>query len=84
MTQHSTLDDRIVEAVSQTAGCLIEELMLACHDLTWNQAFLAVDRLSRVGRVRLTSLGRGLYKLALPIGAIGNGSTAGSRLAQGS
>lgn len=84
VVQNSTIEDRIIQAVTQTPGCLIEELMLACPDLTWNEVFLAVDHLSRTGRVRLTSARRGHYTVALPPRALGNGSGVCERLAQGS
>lgn len=39
----------------QTHGqvCLLEEVMALCPHLTWNQVFLAVDHLSRMGRIQL-------------------------------
>ena len=55
--------DRIMRAVNLSAGCFIEELVLACPNLTWNQVFLEVDRLSRAGLVRLTVKGPGLYRV---------------------
>ncbi len=55
--------DRILKAVHLSPGCFIEELVLACPDLTWNQVFLEVDRLSRAGLVRLTLKGPGLYSV---------------------
>jgi len=55
--------DRIMRAVNLSPGCFIEELVLACPNLTWNQVFLEVDRLSRAGWVRLTVKGPGLYSV---------------------
>lgn len=75
MAQVQTITDRIVAAVSQTPGCLIEDLVRACPDFTWNQIFLEVDRLSRTGQVRLTLKGAGLYSLMLPTRGHGNSST---------
>lgn len=37
----------------QGTACTLEEVMELCHDLTWNQVFLAIDYLSRIGRVRV-------------------------------
>jgi len=35
--------------------CAMEEVVGLCPDLTWNQVFLAIDYLSRTGRVRSTA-----------------------------
>jgi len=34
--------------------CPLEEVVGLCPELTWNQVFLAVDYLSRAGRIRVT------------------------------
>lgn len=52
---------RVIEAVVRSPGCDLEELLHECHDLTWNQVFLELDRLSRRGEVILTQKGPGLY-----------------------
>ena len=66
MAQESTVADRIIEEVSKAPGCQFEELVLACPDLTWNQVFLAVDRLSRTGQVHLRLKRPGIYTVSLP------------------
>src|SRR5207249_11664826 len=47
MDDEQTIEDRIIEAVSRSPGCLLEERALECPGLTWTQVFMAVDRLSR-------------------------------------
>lgn len=64
LTQTTT--DRILEEVARSPGCLLEELVLACSDLSWNQVFVEVDRLSRRGELVLTMRGPGLYTVHLP------------------
>ncbi len=61
MIQEQTIADHIIETVSRSPGCLLEELALECPDLTWNQVFFAVDQLSRAGRLRLAKKGPGVY-----------------------
>ena len=63
MNRQMMVADRILETVSQLPGCLLEEVVMACPDLSWNQVFLEVDRLSREGRLCLTPKGMGLYVL---------------------
>ncbi|TAJ26847.1 MAG: hypothetical protein EPO64_05955 [Nitrospirae bacterium] len=55
--------DRIIEAVSLKPGCLLEDLVLDCLDLTWNQVFMEVDRLSRTGQLRLQQERPGQYSV---------------------
>lgn len=61
-----TTTDRILEEVAHSPGCLLEELVLACPDLSWNQVFVEVDRLSRRGELVLALRGPGLYTVHLP------------------
>ena len=63
---HDTPAARILDVVSHSPGCLLEDLVQACPDLTWNQIFLEVDRLSRSGQVILTRKGPGVYAMHLP------------------
>jgi len=56
----STLTVRILEAVSEAPGCRIEDVVGNLPDLTWNQIFLELARLSRNRQVRLVVNRRGL------------------------
>jgi hypothetical protein len=66
MTQHPTVEDQIIGIVRRTLICDLEEIARQCDDLTWNQVFLAVDRLSRSGDIMLVPRGRGLYAVTFP------------------
>ena len=66
MSQLGTVADRILDAVHRTPGCQLDELMRSVPELTWNQVFLEVDRLSRTGQVRMTAMGKGTYTIWLP------------------
>ncbi len=65
MTQ-KTIADRIIEEIALSPGCLLEDLAFKFPDLTWNQIFTTVDRLSRTGQLLLTRKGEGAYSLRLP------------------
>jgi hypothetical protein len=60
MKLESTLTDRILEVVSEAPGCRIEEVVYQFPDLTWNQVFREVTRLSQNGQLRLLVDRRGL------------------------
>jgi hypothetical protein len=52
---------QVMQVVLRSPGCLVEEVVLECPGLTWNQIFCELDRMSRSGEVRLTAKGPGLY-----------------------
>lgn len=64
--------DHIMQVIIRSPGCLLEEVVLECEGLTWNQVFCEIDRMSRGGQVRLIQKGSGLYTVT---------STAGSQSA---
>jgi len=57
----SQASEQIMRVVLRSPGCLLEEIVLECSDLTWNQVFFELDRMSRGGQIRLTAKGPGLY-----------------------
>ena len=63
MTQEITVEDQVIDVLHHLGTCDIEEVMRQCPGLTWNQVFLAVDRLSRRGVIRLVLKSRGAYSL---------------------
>jgi len=66
MVTPCTVESRIISFVSRWPGCHLEELLLACPDLQWNELFGTVDRMSRKGELRLHLEGPGNYTLRLP------------------
>lgn len=64
--QDVLIDARILDTVSRQSGWYFADLCRACPDLTWNQIFLSVDRVSRRNQVQLTLNEKGRYRLALP------------------
>jgi hypothetical protein len=66
MSQLGTVADRILDAVHRTPVCQLDDLVMSVPELTWNQVFLEVDRLSRTGQVPMTAMGKGMYTIWLP------------------
>ena len=56
----------MINIMLQTHTCDLEEITCRCTNLTWNQVFLAVDRLSRRGEITLMPSGRGMYTVTFP------------------
>ena len=65
MSQQETVADRILRVVRNAPGCQLDELENNLPGLTWNQIFLEVDRLSRMGQVRVMPIGNGVYTVRL-------------------
>lgn len=63
MPLHATPDHQILEIIIRSPGIVLDEVVLQCSNLTWNQVFVAVDRLSRAGTVALIPKGHGLYSI---------------------
>lgn len=66
MVLHTTVEDQVIGVLHRTQTCDLEEVARQCTNLTWNQVFLAVDRLSRNGEIMLMPRGRGSYTLTFP------------------
>jgi hypothetical protein len=60
-TMTTTMQLMDVLTRSGSNGCLLEVLDRQCPDLTWNQIFLELDRLSQTGEIRLRRRGAGEY-----------------------
>lgn len=60
-TMNATMQLMDVLARSGSNGCLLEDLVRDCPELTWNQIFLELDRLSRTGEIRLRRRDAGHY-----------------------
>jgi hypothetical protein len=47
------IESMILDQLKRTGPCALENLVESLPDLTWNQVFAGVDRLSRDGRLTL-------------------------------
>jgi hypothetical protein len=65
LTQQKT-DHRILEVIVRSPGTVLDDMVLECPDLTWNQIFIAIDRLSREGVLTISPKERGQYVLTFP------------------
>jgi predicted nucleic acid-binding Zn-ribbon protein len=66
MTSQAPVTDRILGAVRKTHGCDLDTLAESVPELTWNQVFLEIDRLSRRGEILVTCSTGGRYNIQLP------------------
>ena len=53
--QISAIIDRVYGALEKFGTtCSMEEVVGLCPDLTWNQVYLAIDYLNKIGKVSVT------------------------------
>ena len=73
MARSATPADLIIQSIAHHPGCGLDDVVMLCPELTWNQIFLEVDRLSRDGVLKLALIGPGRYVVKGP-------PNAGSRM----
>ncbi|BCA52933.1 hypothetical protein W02_00730 [Nitrospira sp. KM1] len=66
MTAYAPVTDRILGAVRHAHKCDLDTLAQNLPELSWNQVFFEIDRLSRRGDVLVTFEGEGKYIIRLP------------------
>lgn len=53
-----------MEVIIRSPGNRLEEVVLECPGLTWNQVFCELERMSRAGQVRFTMKRPDLYAVS--------------------
>lgn len=66
MASSMPVTDRILGAIKLAHGCDLDTLAESVPELTWNQVFLEIDRLSRQGEILVICETGGRYKIQLP------------------
>jgi hypothetical protein len=66
MASREPVTDRILGAVKRSPECDLDTLASDLPELTWNQVFLEIDRLSREGQILVTFGTGGRYMIRLP------------------
>ena len=67
MSSQDGVDHRVLEVIVRAPGSMLDDIVLECPDLTWNQVFVAIDHLSREGVIMMAPKGRGQYAITFPI-----------------
>ena len=63
MSNRHVSDHPGLEIIVRSPDSVLDEIVLKCPDLTWNQLFVVIDRLSREGVLTMSPKGRGQYAL---------------------
>lgn len=59
------VDEAIVDKLRNDGPCCFDEVVTGLPKFSWGQIFVAVDCMSRDGRVRLRQLGSATYEMSL-------------------
>ena len=59
------IEQAIVEKLRESDPCCLDDVVTSLPNLSWGEIFLAVDRMSRNGRLSLLQLGYSTYQITL-------------------
>jgi hypothetical protein len=59
MVGQGTVTDQILEFVKAHPNCTLDEVTLRLQEWNWSEVFIEVDRLNRLGRLRLVQTSAG-------------------------
>ncbi len=59
------IEAAIVESLQRSGPCCLEDVVTTLPNFSWGEVFLAVDRMSRDGRLLLRQLGGSTYQIEL-------------------
>ena len=65
-TNVSAQEEAVIEMLQRTGPCSMDDIVMQLPHLSWREAFVAINRLSRDGRVVLRQVGYSTYQIALP------------------
>jgi hypothetical protein len=60
-------EEAVIDMLQRTGSCCLDALVMQLPHLSWGEVFVAIDRMSRDGRVLLRQLGYSTYEIALPL-----------------
>ena len=60
-----SIEEAIIETLRRSGPCCLDDVVAYLPNLSWGEVFLAVDRMSRDGRLLLRQLGGSTYQIVL-------------------
>jgi hypothetical protein len=62
----SVQEKAVIEMMRKSGPCCLDDLVAKLPSLSWGEVFVAVDRMSRDGRLLLRQRGYSSYQITLP------------------
>src|SRR5512146_1921666 len=66
MSSQNFTDHPVLEIIVRSPDSVLDEIVFECPDLTWNQVFVVIDRVSREGVLTMSPKARGQYAITFP------------------
>ncbi len=60
-----SIEEAVVETLQKSGPCCLDDIVTCLPNFSWGEVFVAVDRMSRDGRVSLRQLGYSTYQITL-------------------
>ena len=73
------IEKAIIEKLQISGPCSLDEVLTHLPDFSWGEVFVAVDRMSRDGRLLVRQLGFSTYQIALRSQFAESSSTFGEK-----
>jgi hypothetical protein len=73
------VEEAVVETLQRSGTCCLDDVVTYLPNFSWGEVFLAVDRMSRDGRVSLLQLGCSTYQIILRSQFSLSSSTSGQK-----
>lgn len=73
------VEEAVVETLQRSGPCCLDDVVTYLPNFSWGEVFLAVDRMSRDGRVSLLQLGCSTYQIILRSQFSLSSSTSGQK-----
>jgi hypothetical protein len=70
------IEEAVSEKLSKSGPCCLDDVVTSLPNFSWAEVFLAVDRMSRDGRLLLRQLGGSTYQIELRSQFAYSGSTS--------
>ena len=62
----ASAEDAVIDILQKTGPCCMDDLVTYLPNHSWSEIFVAVDRMSRDGRLVLRRISRSGYQVSLP------------------
>ena len=62
----ASAEDAVIDILQKTGPCCMDDLVTYLPNHAWSEIFVAVDRMSRDGRLVLRRISRSGYQVSLP------------------
>lgn len=63
MPDQGPAEHQVLEVIVRSPGTALDDIVLECPNLTWNQVFVTIDKLSREGMITMSLKGLGQYAM---------------------